>query len=158
MDILDQWAREWGIRAEAVTALRSTIISRTPCAKMSANGGESSVQLAVRYEATKKGMRLWRNNVGFAMGGKGNVVRFGLANDSKRVNDYMKSHDLIGIRPELITPAHVGTTIGRFVSREVKRPGWKFTGTPREVAQLRWAELIIAMGGDACFVTGEGTL
>jgi len=36
--------------------------------------------------------------------------------------------------------------------------GWHFLGTKREEAQLRWAELIASMGGDACFANREGTL
>jgi hypothetical protein len=52
----------------------------------------------------------------------------------------------------------VGYTIGQFVSREIKIPGWKFQNTEREQAQLKWAELIISLGGDACFTTGVGTL
>jgi len=51
---------------------------------------------------------------------------------------------LIGIKPG-----------GQFVSREVKRPGWRYTGTEREVAQLRWIEIVTALGGDAKFTTGD---
>lgn len=74
------------------------------------------------------------------------------------MNKVIKSADLIGIRPVLITPGHVGLVIGQFVSREIKPTGWKYTGKAREEAQLRWAELVAACGGDAAFATGEGTL
>ena len=63
-----------------------------------------------------------------------------------------------GELPEPVTPAHVGTVIGRFTSREIKAAGWAYRGTDREVAQLNWATLVNTLGGDACFATGEGTL
>jgi hypothetical protein len=58
----------------------------------------------------------------------------------------------------LITQDHVGKVIGQFLSREVKAAGWRYAGTDREKAQLKWAELITAMGGDACFAAGKGTI
>jgi hypothetical protein len=48
--------------------------------------------------------------------------------------------------------------IGQFMSREIKKEGWRYTGDEDEVAQLRWLELVVAYGGDACFTTGEGSL
>jgi hypothetical protein len=51
----------------------------------------------------------------------------------------------------------VGMTIGQFISREVKRPGWKYKGDLRERAQLKWMKIIVALGGDACFTTGNLT-
>lgn len=119
---------------------------------------EAAIQTLVRLEASRKGLVLWRNNVGVLTDERGVPVRFGLANDSAAVNRNIKSADLIGIRPLLITPEHVGHTIGQFVSREVKAAGWRYTGTPREAAQLRWAELVLGLGGDAAFATGEGSL
>lgn len=119
---------------------------------------EGAVQSAVRLEAARKGVRLWRNNVGALLDARGVPVRYGLANESKEVNAVLKSADLIGIRPVTIGPEHVGQVIGQFVSREVKKVGWHYTGDDRERAQLAWAQLVTAAGGDACFVTGEGTL
>lgn len=119
---------------------------------------ESGVSSDIRLEASQKGGRLWRNNVGALATPAGQFIRFGLANDSAQLNRAIKSADLIGIRPILITTEHIGLTIGQFVSREVKHPGWKYTGTERELAQLAWAELINSLGGDACFATSRGTL
>ena len=83
-------------------------------------------------------------------------MRFGLANDSPVVNRELKSGDLIGIRPVLITREMVGHTIGRFVSRECKPSGWKLSLTDEhEMAQLAWAALVNSLGGDAKFTTGE---
>ena len=101
---------------------------------------------------------MWRNNVGALKDKTGRVVRFGLANDTKALNHVIKSGDLIGIRKVLITPAHVGSCIGQFVSRECKHSGWSYTGDEHEQAQLRWIELINALGGDARFATARGTL
>ena len=120
---------------------------------------ESYVQSLVRLEAGRKGLKLWRNNVGVLTNAEtGQPVRYGLANDSKALNQKIKSGDLIGWRSIIITPAHVGTKLAQFVSRECKKPAWTYSGTEREQAQLRWAEVVNSDGGNACFVTGEGSL
>jgi hypothetical protein len=119
---------------------------------------EASTSAIVRLEASRKGLRLWRNNVGAAMTDTGSFIRFGLANETAQMNKQIKSADLIGIRPVLITPEHVGRVIGQFVSRECKRPDWKWRGDEREQAQWRWAEIVASLGGDALIVTGEGSL
>ena len=119
---------------------------------------EIDIQALIRLEASRRGCRLWRNNVGVAQYQDGRPVRFGLLNESKRMNEHIKSSDLIGIRPVLITPEHVGRTVGQFLAREVKRPRWTYRGTAREQAQLRFVELIRSFGGDACFATEEGTI
>lgn len=120
---------------------------------------EASVQAAIRLEAARKGVLLWRNNVGALKREDGDgYVRFGLANDSVALNKQFKSGDLIGIRPVVIHPQHVGLTIGQFVSVEVKRPGWKFSGNDREAAQQRWIDLVLGAGGFAYFATQEGKL
>jgi hypothetical protein len=119
---------------------------------------EAAAQAAVRLEATRKGVRLFRNNVGALVRPDGVPVRFGLANESPEVNRVVKSSDLIGWRPVLIEAHNVGHVIAQFVSRECKVPGWHYTGTEREAAQLAWLQLVASGGGDAAFCTGEGTL
>ena len=116
---------------------------------------ERDTQNALRLAATAAGARLWRNNVGAAQMADGSWLRFGLANDSPDLNRHMKSSDLIGLRPVLITPGMVGHTIGQFVAREMKAPGWRYTGTQREMAQKAFIDLVVALGGDARFSTGE---
>ena len=130
----------------------------TPFIDAGRSTGESGVQALVRLEAAKKGMRLWRNNVGVLPDENGRPVRYGLGNDSKNLNKILKSGDLIGWRPVLITPALVGAKIAQFISRECKAPQWSYSGTEREQAQLKWAELINMDGGDAQFVTQVGSL
>lgn len=155
---LDEWAIKWQIPAAAVADLRLSLASRPVVPGEFKPTSEDGVSKLVRLEASHTGVRLWRNNVGVLMNAEGRPVRFGLANDSPAINRVLKSADLIGIRPVVITPGHVGQTLGQFVSREVKTPGWRYTGTEREQAQMAWAEVITAAGGDACFATGEGTL
>lgn len=119
---------------------------------------EADTLALVKLEASRKGLRLWRNNVGAVTDARGNFYRYGLANETAAMNASVKSGDLIGIRPTLVTPAMIGATLGVFVSRECKRPGWRWAGTPRELAQFAWVELVTGLGGDAGFATGEGTL
>lgn len=122
------------------------------------SSSEAYAQSLVRQEAADKGLHLWRNNVGVLKDERGRPVRFGLANESKQINEVLKSSDLIGWRPVLITPDMVGRTIAQFVSRECKPPGWKYTGNAHEAAQLAWLHLVSQGGGDAAFATGPGTL
>lgn len=119
---------------------------------------EAGVQSAIRLEAAQKGVLMFRNNVGAYEDNTGRWIRYGLANESAQMNGKIKSGDLIGVRPVLITNDHVGSLIGQFVSREIKRPDWNYLGTPAERAQLRWIEVISAAGGDACFTNSVGSL
>lgn len=155
---LNVWAIRWGVSVEALQDLRQQMGIRTDPDQNASEGSEGAAQALVRLEASRLGARLWRNNVGTCQDERGNFIRYGLANDSKKLNAAVKSADLIGIRPVLIQQEHLGTVIGQFISREIKRPGWKFSGSAREAAQLGWADLILSLGGDAGFATGEGTL
>ena len=116
---------------------------------------ESDVTDAIRAAASREGVRLWRNNVGAGKLENGSFIRWGLANESPAMNRALKSADLVGIRPVLIGPEHLGRTLGVFVSREMKAPGWVFRGTEREIAQQAWLDLVTGLGGDARFSTGE---
>lgn len=122
------------------------------------DSSESRVQSLVRLEAAAKGWDLWRNNVGAFPDEIGRVVRYGLANDSKKLNEQFKSGDLIGIRPVVITPHMIGHTIGQFASIEVKEGNWQYSGTPREDAQLKWAKIVVAAGGWAKFINKTGEI
>lgn len=157
---LEQWAIKWGVPAAALQDLRQSwgVLGRDEPPEASGKS-EAWAQSVVRLEASQKGARLWRNNVGVLPNPDTGVpVRFGLANHSKQINKELKSGDLIGIRPVLVTPVWLGCTLGQFVSREIKEPGWRYTGTEREVAQLKWLQLVNSLGGDAAFATGTGTL
>lgn len=156
---LTQWAIRHGVSHQALAELRQMMgVDTDPASCNAKPGSEAAVQQAIRLEASRLGCRLWRNNRGACKDETGRLIRYGLANETSALDKVIKSHDLIGIRPVLITQEHVGTIVGQFVSREVKRPGWRYTGTEREVAQLAWAKLIVSLGGDAMFANGEGTL
>ncbi len=161
MNDLHEWARRWNVPLEMLRDLQTTLGVYTPPLPAEAPGAgksEAWAQSAVRLEASEKGVKLFRNNVGVLEDKTGRPVRYGLGNDSPKMNEVIKSADLIGIRPLVILPHHVGHTFGQFVSREIKPPNWQYTGSGREPAQLAWANLINANGGDAAFATGPGTL
>lgn len=162
MSLLHQWALDWGVHAAALQDLQRRMGLLTPSGPdevgPSLGKSEAWAQSAIRLEASQKGFTMFRNNNGALKNPAGRLVRFGLGNDSEALNNVLKSADLIGPRPMLIQPHHVGHIIGQFVSREVKEPGWQYTGDGREVAQLNWANFVNSMGGDAAFATGPGTL
>lgn len=157
---LNKWAIRYGISKAALVELEQ-IFGLNGSHVIPVGGvdkSESYVQSLVRLEAPRANCNLFRNNVGVLADSTGRPVRYGLANDSKQVNERYKSADLIGWRKLSITPDMVGSHVAQFLSRECKEPGWRFSGTEREVAQLNWATLVVAAGGDAAFVTGTGSL
>lgn len=160
---LHEWARKFGIKHDALQALSSDVLglegapSEPPSDEAHT---EAWVQSKIRLEASRKGLRLWRNNVGAGYSEDGSFLRWGLANDSAKLNEVLKSSDLIGIRPIIVGPHHLGLVIGQFVARECKEPKWKLPTTPtdREKAQLNFLRLINSMGGDARFAVDDTTL
>lgn len=156
---LDEWAKRWGISAEALLDLRGVFGQLPVVGNTGSDQSEGQVQAQIRLAASAKGVKLFRNNVGAGKLDNGSFVRWGLCNDSAALNAQVKSSDLIGIRPVLIEPRHVGSLVGQFVAREVKRPGWRYVGNAREMAQLRFIEWVSAHGGDARFTCSpEGDL
>lgn len=114
---------------------------------------ETGNQNRIREHYAAQGWRLWRNNVGALLDKDGRPVRYGLANDSKQVNEQIKSGDLIGWFPRLVTPDMVGQVFAQFVSIETKRNDWRFRASDtRSVAQKRWADMIVQEGGIAGFM------
>lgn len=113
---------------------------------------EERVQQQIRLAVSSAGFDMWRNNVGACQDATGRVIRYGLMNDSKQLNERFKSSDLVGIRPVLITPDMVGSVIGVFVALECKASDWKYRATDKHsVAQQRFIELVRAAGGFAGF-------
>lgn len=159
---LQGWQARWSLPHECLADLLATMgaVPSPPTPSTSSRTSEAYVQSLVRLEAPRYGVWLTRNNVGARKivdeDGQERFIRWGLANESKQQNDTIKSGDLIGIRPVAITPAHVGYTIGQFVSIECKHVGWSYKGDAHELAQLNWQTLVTKYGGYARFATGEG--
>lgn len=160
---LDQWASRHAVTPAALAELR-TLMGLEGCAIVTPDpkrpaepASEAYIQSGIRLEAAREDILLFRNNVGALLDERGVPVRYGLANDSKQMNDRIKSADLIGIRKVLIGPQHIGRTLGLFVSRECKAAGWKYRGDKHEQAQQRWLDLVLSYGGDAAFAAGPGS-
>jgi len=149
-----EWSNRWALPDEAVRELLE--LSGAGDIARDSTLSESATQNNCRLDAQKlHGARLWRNNVGAFIDDRGVPVRYGLCNESKKLNQKVKSSDLIGIRPLLITQADVGRTVGQFVARECKARDWTFRGNDHESAQLQFINIINSLGGDAKFSTGE---
>lgn len=156
--VFETWADAHGITAAARLdwyARQGMLGARS---EDSEGRSESNVSSRSRLEAGRRGYSLWRNNSGVLNNEAGIPVRFGLANDSKRVNQVIKSGDYISCVPTLILPHMVYKTFGLFASLEMKHEDWKYTGTEREVAQFNWNNLVISRGGFARFITSPDQL
>lgn len=165
--MIDEWAKQHGVSALALAELKA-LMGITALGVMGPQthelghgeepGSEGRQQALIRLEAANLKIRLYRNNSGAFVDDNGRQVRYGLANESKQVNEVLKSPDLIGWRRRLITPDMVGMVIGQACMREVKHEGWTYKGDKHERAQLAFIELAVADGCDAAFATGPGTL
>jgi hypothetical protein len=117
LEALMDWQKKHRIDMAAWSDLSLILAQNTqlsePVGTDDSGSGETSITATIRLEASRLGVSLWRNNSGVATNRDGRPVRFGLGNDSKRINETMKSSDLIGM-----------TSRGQFVAIEVKRPGW----------------------------------
>lgn len=156
---LREWGQRWGVSPFAIDDLEAQCgVGFDAPSTNDRPGSEARVQSQIMLESAQRGWILWRNNVGALKTDDGRVVRFGLCNDSKRLNEQFKSGDLIGIKPVVITADMVGTTIGQFVSIECKREGWAYSATGHEISQLKWQLLVKRFGGSAGFVSRVGQL
>jgi hypothetical protein len=154
---IEDWAKRWNLPPAALTELLG-LMGIHYQATTESGKSEGFAQQEIRLEAPRHGVALWRNNNGACYDVDGRLIRYGLANDSKAMNEKIKSHDLIGITPIIIRPEHIGKRFGVFTSIEVKKPGWIFKGTKRELAQQSWSNLVLSMGGFAQFATGKGDI
>lgn len=152
-----EWAQRHPQAAAELAQMLTGAVDGTAVAGMS----EAYAQQQARLAVAQQGGMAWRNNVGATptkcpnCNAKQAPVRYGLANDSARLNQRIKSSDLILAIPRQITPDMVGSTIAQFGAVECKRPGWKYTGNGRESGQAAWLALITKLGGYATFSTGD---
>ena len=145
------WANKYGVSLPAIHELLDICDPTRTSIESGREGSEAAVQGDIRIEAARRGISLWRNNSGALNDETGRLVRFGLGNDSKRINDEFKSSDLIGIWPQIVTAPMVGQIIGRFFAVEVKEPGWKKPSNKREIAQSNFLGHVRGLGGHALF-------
>lgn len=155
---IHEWAHRYGVSHTALSELAEIMGVESTEHLSGSERSEARVQDLARLTATKLGWRLFRNNVGVLKDERGIPVRYGLCNDTPAMNKRVKSSDLIGIRPVIITPGMVGTTLGQFVGREIKKSGWQYKGNEHEQAQLRFGEIVTSLGGDFKFWNGDGPL
>lgn len=113
---------------------------------------ESAVASHIRLLAAQSGIELWRNNNGALPDEHGRWIRFGLCNDTKALSEKVKSSDLIGITPVIITPEMVGHVVGTFTSVETKPSGWVQTPSDKTAtAQSAFHDIVKRAGGYAGF-------
>lgn len=155
---------QWAAKYPEAAAAQAELLGAVPWAPYVQHDvkSEAWAQQQDRMTIARAGGMTWRNNVGATptkcpdCGAKHAPVRYGLANDSTKLNKVVKSHDLIGIMPRHITAADVGQVIGQFISIESKRPGWTFDPlSEHEQAQAAWGSIIERLGGIATFSTGD---
>lgn len=144
---IDQWGARWNIPIQAINELLAVSLPSGPITP----GSEAAVSNQVRLESSRRGGIMWRNNSGAVTTDDGRHIRFGLGNDSKKLNKHFKSSDLIGINPIYITPSHVGHVVGQFMAIENKHGSWKYKATDREVAQWKYLQLVKRYGGIGIF-------
>lgn len=148
----EEWALKWNVSAAALADLRSIYIP--PPADVHGSS-EAATQAQLRVAAPRYGALLLRNNNGACVDDTGRMIRYGLGNDSKKVNDAFKSSDLIGVTPVRVRPEHVGKTFGVFTAAEVKHPHWTKPENDRDRAQEAFLVAICQRGGIGMFVTHE---
>lgn len=151
MSSIFEWANRHGVGAEAIMQLMDLLDPSRGDMVLGDGTSEAAVQAELRVRAARLGCALWRNNRGAMQNPEGQFVRFGLGNDSEKLNAEWKSSDLIGIIPQRIDPKHVGEVWGVFAAIEVKSPGWNGPKNDRERAQGRFLSTVKAMGGIARF-------
>lgn len=156
-DNLHQWAKDWGINPVAVHDLMNRLgYGYEPYMPDTVRDdfSEAATTQRMLLAAAAAGIYPWRNNVGSLPDETGRWIRYGLCNDTKKLNENYKSSDFIGPKPVIITQEMVGHKFAQFWCREMKPADWRYTGQGREPAQLRFIELVLSLGGDAAFSVG----
>lgn len=115
---------------------------------------ESAAASHIRLDAAYLGVEMWRNNSGAFEDATGRWVRYGLCNESAQQSKLIKSSDLIGITPIVITADMVGQTIGVFTAIETKPTDWRLLPSDaRGLAQKKFHDIVKKAGGFAGFAS-----
>lgn len=101
-----------------------------------------------QMQASKFGLRLFRNNTGSLKDATGRWVQFGLCEGSS---------DLIGFTPIAITPEMVGMKLAVFTAIEIKEDGKK-TKPERLKKQLHFISQVNEYGGIAFILNDASKL
>ena len=113
---------------------------------------EATVQDEIRLDSSQYG-GLLRNNSGVYDPDNPPTpfLRWGLGNDSKKINAVRKSSDLVGCTSVVITQEMVGHTVAVLTAVEVKKQHWVYTNTKKNRAQLNFINWVRGFGGIGCF-------
>lgn len=155
MSIFEEWAAAWMLPDCVLKDLNERILAATYDPDAVASMSEAGVSSRIRLAEAEAGNRVWRNNLGAVQTDDGRHIRYGLCNESSKINKYVKSSDFVGIYRRLILPSDVGTVIGQFYAIEAKAAGWRYTGDEHEQAQLAFLQLVNSLGGIGKFSTGK---
>ena len=151
---LDELIYRWRLPPQFALELEQVLFQHTAASHNAEDDrSEAWSKSECRLVAGQFGTTLYTNNVGVLLDANERPVRYGLANESPKMNAIIKSADGIGIYKYVARPQDVGRTFGLFMSVEYKRPNWKFTGDGREAAQQTWCNYVNRMGGIGLFAT-----
>lgn len=152
---LTEWAERFNIGPDALFSLYQILTIPLGSAAVGEyeKNSETYVQNVLRVLASsREHAYLWRNNVGATQTPDGRMIRYGLCNESKKLNQRFKSSDLIGGTPVTVTADMVGKRVMIFTAVEVKKADWKHgSDTQRERGQLRFINAVRAAGGFGFF-------
>lgn len=152
---LTEWADRFNIGPDALFSLYQILTIPLGSAAVGEyeKNSETYVQNVLRVLASsREHAYLWRNNVGATQTPDGRMIRYGLCNESKKLNQRFKSSDLIGGTPVTVTADMVGKRVMIFTAVEVKKADWKpGSDTQRERGQLRFINAVRAAGGFGFF-------
>ena len=152
---LTEWAERFNIGPDALFSLYQILTIPLGSAAVGEyeKNSETYVQNVLRVLASsREHAYLWRNNVGATQTPDGRMIRYGLCNESKKLNQRFKSSDLIGGTPVTVTADMVGKRVMIFTAVEVKKADWKpGSDTQRERGQLRFINAVRAAGGFGFF-------
>ncbi|QZI87827.1 hypothetical protein SIPHO054v2_p0026 [Vibrio phage 103E44.1] len=119
---------------------------------------EAKATINVRARASEWNMKMFRNNSGMLPNpDTGIPVRFGLGNESAKLNKELKSGDLVGFSEITVTPEMVGKKMAVFTNIEVKSLGFVikdvYNKNSREYAQNEFNKLVTNANGIAGFAS-----